>query len=70
MCFWLFNKNSITAQATPRDTRVGMATPSTPRWKTKIKSAFPETLMAFIKSEVFMAILELPMERKMAAPAL
>ena len=65
-----FSSTIIAAAATRRDTSVGMATPSTPMWRPKIKMALPDTLMMFISRETHMEILELPMTRNSAAPAL
>ena len=42
------------------ETRVGMATPSTPRWNTKIKSPLPTTLIAFMAVDTHMEVPEFP----------
>ena len=65
-------RRSQTTAAAPMilEARVGMATPSTPMWKPKIKRALPPTLMMFIPIEIRMETEELPMTRKRAAPAL
>ena len=60
----------LAAAAKIRETRVGMATPSTPRWNTKIKSPLPTTLMAFMAVDTHMEVPELPITRNSAAPAL
>ena len=52
------------------ETVVGIATPSTSIFATKMSRAFPQTFKAFIKSETFMDTAELPMILKRAAPAL
>jgi hypothetical protein len=47
-----------------------MATPSTPMWKTKIKRALPAMFMTFMPRETHMEILDQPITRNRAAPAL
>ena len=53
-----------------RETTLGHATPSTPILKPKMQTAFPTMLMMFIRMLICIEILELPMLRKRAAPAL
>ena len=60
----------IRTAATPRLTTVGQATPSTYIPSPKMQTALPMMLMMFISTLTCMEILELPMLRKMAAPAL
>ena len=60
----------MTAAAASRDTTVGMATPSTPMWKTKIKRALPAMFMTFMPRETHMETLDQPITRNRAAPAL
>ena len=69
-CFWFSSSTVIRMAATIREIRVGMATPSAPQPKPYTRMAFPHTLMMFISMDTFMDTWELPMERKMAAPAL
>ena len=58
------------AAATRRETTLGQATPSTPILRPKMQTALPTMLMTFISTLICMEILELPMLRKSAAPAL
>ncbi len=60
----------MAAAAKTRETTVGIATPSTPMRRPKIKRAFPPALMMFITRETHMEIFAFPMTRKRAAPAL
>ena len=60
----------IRTAAKARLTTVGQATPSTYIFSTKMHRALPTMLMAFISRLTCIEILELPMLRKMAAPAL
>ena len=60
----------IRTAATARLTTVGQATPSTYIPSPKIQTALPTMLMTFISTLTCIEIFELPMLRKMAAPAL
>jgi len=60
----------MSTAATARERTLGQATPSTPMPSTKMQTALPTMLMMFIRMLICMEILELPMLRKSAAPAL
>ena len=49
---------------------LGQATPSTPIFRPKMQTALPTMLMMFMSTLICMEILELPILRKRAAPAL
>ena len=60
----------MTAAPTTRETSVGMATPSTPQCSQKMHSALPTTLIRLTSTLTRIETALLPVERKMAAPAL
>ena len=55
---------------TAREISVGTATPATPIFSTNTQSALPQKLMALTMTDTFIDTALLPVERKMAAPAL
>ena len=55
---------------TAREISVGTATPATPIFSTNTQKALPQKLMALTRKETFIETALLPVERKIAAPAL
>ena len=69
--YFLFSSSpKIRNAAIHLETSVGMATPSTPHFRPKMRIALPATLMTFISMDVFSVILVMPIARNRAAPAL
>ena len=71
MAFLFFDANIVIIMAaTPLDITLGIATPATPSFKTKIPIAFPTTFIIFMRMLTFIDVLESPILLYMAAPEL